>query len=115
MADIKGISPTICLHNILLEEEANPVRDQQRKFTPAMKEVILKKVLKLVDQNIIYPIYDSKWVSPVHVMPKKSGIQVVENERKEMVATRLQTGWRVCIDYRKLNKVTRKDHFPLPV
>lgn len=79
-----------------------------------MKEVVLKEVLKLLDQNIIYPISNSKWVNPVNVVPKKSGIQVVENEKKEMVATRLQTGWRVCIDYRKLNKVTRIDHFYLP-
>ncbi|KAK0604452.1 hypothetical protein LWI29_015827 [Acer saccharum] len=79
-----------------------------------MKEVVKKEVLKLLQVGIIYPISDSKWVSPIHVVPKKSGITVVHNEQNELVPQRLQTGWRVCIDYRKLNTATRKDHFPLP-
>ncbi|GKD80297.1 reverse transcriptase domain-containing protein [Tanacetum coccineum] len=63
---------------------------------------------------MIYPISDSPWVSPVHCVPKKGGITVVAIEENELILTRLVTGWRVCIDYRKLNEVTRKDHFPLP-
>ncbi|GJV06044.1 reverse transcriptase domain-containing protein [Tanacetum coccineum] len=63
---------------------------------------------------MIYPISDSPWVSPVHCVPKKGGIIVVANEDNELIPTRLVTGWRVCIDYRKLNEATRKDHFPLP-
>ncbi|XP_070667582.1 uncharacterized protein [Malus domestica] len=57
---------------------------------------------------------DNYWVSPVQVVPKKSGVTVVKNEDNELVPTRIQTGWRVCIDHRKLNATTRKDHFPLP-
>ena len=76
-----------------------------------MKEVVRDEVLKLLDVGIIYPISDSQWVSPVQVVPKKSGITVVENEKNELIPTRVQKGWRVCIDYRKLNNVTRKDHF----
>ena len=64
--------------------------------------------------GIIYPISDSEWVSPIHVVPKKSGVRVVKNEKNELIPTRVQNSWRVCIDYRKLNDATRKDHFPLP-
>ena len=71
-------------------------------------------MLKLLDVGIIYPIADSKWVSPTQVVPKKSRIIVVKNENNELIPTRVTTGWRMCIDYRKLNAVTRKDHFPLP-
>ncbi|GJW13353.1 reverse transcriptase domain-containing protein, partial [Tanacetum coccineum] len=63
---------------------------------------------------MIYSISDSPWVSPVHCVPKKGGINVVANEENELILTRLVTGWRVCIDYRKLNEATRKYHFPLP-
>jgi hypothetical protein len=79
-----------------------------------MKEVVNNKVLKLLNVGIIYPILDSQWVSPVQVVPKKSGITVVKNEDEELIPTRITIGWRVCIDYTRLNKVTRKDHFPLP-
>ncbi|CAM8957409.1 unnamed protein product [Rhodiola kirilowii] len=77
-------------------------------------EVVQKEVQKLLDADVIYPISDNQWVSPVHVVPKKTGITVELNTRGELVTKRIQNGWRVCIDYRKLNAVTRKDHFPLP-
>ena len=79
-----------------------------------MQEVVRAGVLKLLQAGIMYPISDSPWVSPTQVVPKKSGITVVQNEKGEEVATHLTSSWRVCIDYRKLNVVTRKDHFPLP-
>ncbi|KAK8928912.1 hypothetical protein KSP39_PZI017560 [Platanthera zijinensis] len=79
-----------------------------------MKEVVMKEIIKWLDAGIIYPISDSKWVSPVHCVPKKGGITIVKNANNELIPTRAVTGWRICIDYRKLNKVTRKDHFPLP-
>ncbi|XP_052623609.1 uncharacterized protein LOC128128892, partial [Lactuca sativa] len=83
IADIKGLSPSTCMHKILMEDECKPSRDAQRRLNPPMMEV-------------------------------KTGITVVENNKGMMVPTRVQNGWRVCIDYRKLNASTRKDHFPLP-
>ncbi|RVW18310.1 Retrovirus-related Pol polyprotein from transposon 412 [Vitis vinifera] len=109
-----GISPLICTHHIYMEEGAKPTRQPQRRLNPHMQEVVRAEVLKLLQAGIIYPISDSTWVSPTQVVPKKSGITVVKGENGDEVSTRLTTGWRVCIDYRKLNAVTRKDHFPLP-
>ena len=114
IADIKGISPLICTHRIHLEEDVKPSRQPQRRLNPIMKEVVKKEVLKLLDVGVIYPIADSKWVSPTQVFPKKSRVTVVANENNELIPTRVTSSWRVCIDYRKLNACTRKDHFPLP-
>ncbi|KAM2086763.1 hypothetical protein ACFX1R_024265 [Malus domestica] len=114
LADIKGISPTTCMHRIFLEKGAKPTREAQRRLNPPMMEVMKNEIIKLLDCGVIYPISDSRWVSPVQVVPKKSGVTVVKNAEDELVPTRIQTGWRVCIDYRKLNNTTRKDHFPQP-
>nr|GEV17994.1 reverse transcriptase domain-containing protein [Tanacetum cinerariifolium] len=86
LSDIKGIDPEFCSHKILLEEDYEPKVQSQR----------------------------SPWVSPVHCVLKKGGMAVVTNDENELLPTRLMTGWRVCIDYRKLNEATQKDHFPLP-
>ncbi|CAN6685849.1 unnamed protein product [Malus baccata var. baccata] len=114
LADIKGISPTTCMHHIFLEEGAKPTREAQRRLNPPMMEVVKNEIIKLLDCGVIYPISDSRWVSPIQCVPKKSGVTVVENAENELVPMRIQTGWRVCIDYRKINATTRKDHFPLP-
>ena len=112
--DLKGISPSICMHKILLEENARPTVEHQRRLNPVMKEVVRKEVLKWLNAGFIYAISDSPWVSPVYVVPKKGGFTVIRNDRNELIPTRTVTGWRICIDYRKLNTATRKDHFPLP-
>ncbi|KAL4379078.1 hypothetical protein GQ457_02G025900 [Hibiscus cannabinus] len=114
ITDIKGISPTICMHKILLDDNHKPTVDAQHRLNQAMKDVVRKEILKWLDAGIIYPISDSEWVSPVQCVPKKGGITVISNEKNELIPTRTVTGWRVCMDYRKLNKATLKDHFPLP-
>ena len=67
-----------------------------------------------MDVGVIYPIADSTWVCPVQCVPKKEGMIVVPNEKNELVPMRPVTRWRVCMDYRKLNAWTEKDHFPMP-
>ncbi|RDX98348.1 hypothetical protein CR513_18740, partial [Mucuna pruriens] len=78
-------------------------------------DVVKKEVTKLLAVEIIYPILDSNWVNLVQVVPKKSGMTVARNQYVEMVPTRIQNSWWVCIDYRKLNIATHKDHFPFVV
>nr|GEX31825.1 reverse transcriptase domain-containing protein [Tanacetum cinerariifolium] len=112
--NIKGIDPEFCSYKILLEEDYSPKVQSQRRVTPKIHDVIKKEVEKLLDARLIYPISDSPWVSPIHYVSKKGGMTVITNDENELVLTRLVTGWRVCIDNRKLNEATRKDHFPLP-
>ena len=112
--DLKGIIPSICMHKILLEENAKTSIEHQRRLNPVMKEVVRKEVLKCLNAGCIYAISDSPWVSPVHVVPKKGGFTVIRNEKNELIPIRTITGWRVCIDYRKLNTATRKNHYHLP-
>ncbi|KAK1611305.1 hypothetical protein QYE76_034978 [Lolium multiflorum] len=112
--DLKGISPSICQHAINMEEDAKPVVEHQRRLIPKMKEVVRNEVLKLLEAGIIYPIADSRWVSPVHCVPKKGGMTVVPNDNDELIPQRIVVGYRMCIDFRKVNKVTKKDHYPLP-
>ncbi|XP_027156212.1 uncharacterized protein LOC113756982, partial [Coffea eugenioides] len=114
IADIKGISPSLCMHRIRLEDDAKPVRQAQRRLNPLMMEVVKKEILKLLEVGIIFAISDSPWVSAVQVIPKKAGVTVEENQEGDMVPVRKATGWCQCIDYRRLNSVTKKDHFPLP-
>jgi len=64
-----------------LNEETKPKRDSQRRLNPIMQEVVRAKIVKLLDNEIIYPISDSQWVSPVHAVPKKFGYTVVENDK----------------------------------
>ncbi|XP_070050795.1 uncharacterized protein [Nicotiana tomentosiformis] len=79
-----------------------------------MQEVVKKEIIKWLDSGVVYPISDSSWTSPVQCVPKNGGMSVITNDKNELILTRTVTGWRVCMDYRKINKVTRKDHFPLP-
>ena len=109
--DLKGISPSICMHKILLNDNAKNSIEHQRRLNQVMKKVVRKEVLKWLNAGFIYAISHSSWLSPVHVVPKKDGFTIIRNEKNELIPTRTVTGWRVCIDYRKLNTATRKDHF----
>nr|GEV39740.1 reverse transcriptase domain-containing protein [Tanacetum cinerariifolium] len=112
--------PVIIAKDLSVEEKTALITDfeqavqHQRRVNPKIHDVVKQEVIKLFDAKLIYPLSDSPWVSSVHCVPKKGGFIVIENEDNELIPTRLVMGWRVCIDYRKLNEATRKDHFPLP-
>nr|GEU39446.1 reverse transcriptase domain-containing protein [Tanacetum cinerariifolium] len=91
ITDIKSIDPRFCTYKILMEEDYKPVVQSQRRVNSKIHEVIKKEVIKLLDAGMIYPIFDSPWVSPIHCVPKKGGITVVENENNEIIPTRLVT------------------------
>jgi hypothetical protein len=92
--DMKGIHPNLCTHHIYLKENSRPIQQPQRRMNSALKDIIKGELQKLLDVNFIYPISDSKWVSPLVIVPKKNG------------------KWRICVDYRALNKATLKYYFP---
>ena len=79
-----------------------------------MKEVVRTELLNLLEVGIIYPIADSRWVSPVHRVPKKGGKTGVPDDNNELIPQRIVTGYRMVIDFKKLKKSTRKVHYPLP-
>ncbi|GKE84497.1 putative reverse transcriptase domain-containing protein, partial [Tanacetum coccineum] len=97
-----------------MEDEFKPSVQPQRQVNPNIKEVVKKEVLRLLDAGLIYPVFNSPRVSPVQVVLKKGGMTVVKNEKNKLIPESTVTGWRVCIDYHKLNNVTWKDHFLLP-
>ena len=113
LADLKGIRPSMCMNRILLKDSHKPLVEAQRRLNLTMKEVVRKEVLKWLDAGVIYPISDSAWVSSVQVVPKKGGTIVIKTENNTLLPSITVIGWRICIDYRKLNKATRKVHFPL--
>ena len=112
LADLRGIRPSMCMHRILSEDGNKPPVEAQRRLNLTMKEVVRKEVLKWLDAGVIYPISDSSWVSSVQVVPKKGGTTMIRIENKALLPSRTVTGWRICIDYWKLKKTTRKISFP---
>lgn len=63
ISDLKGISPSVCMHKIMLEDGGKASREHQRRTNPILSELVKKEVQKLLEVGIIYPISDSKWVS----------------------------------------------------
>lgn len=108
--DIKGINTSFYTHKILMEDNFKPIVHPQRRLNLNIKEVVKAEVNKVLDDGAINLIFNSVWVSPVQVVPKKDGITVITNDRNELILTRTVTSWRVYIDYRRLNNVTRKNH-----
>ena len=99
LANLKGIHPSMCMHRILLEDGHKPSVEAQRRLNPTIKEVVHKEVLKWLDAGVIYPIFDSAWVSPVQVVLKNGGTTVIKTKNNILLPSRTVTCWRICIDY----------------
>ena len=112
LSNLKGIDPSLCPHQIFLEEDSHPSRKAQMRLNPKVWDVEKDEILKWLNASIIYPISNSPWVSLVHVVPKKARITVTTNDMGEELQKHLLKKWQVCIDYRKLNTATKKNHFP---
>ncbi|GJR85954.1 reverse transcriptase domain-containing protein [Tanacetum coccineum] len=110
ISNIKGIDPQFCNHKILMEDDSKSEIQHQRRVNQKIHEVIKKEVIKLLDAKLIYPISDSPWLSPVHCVPKKGGMTVIENEDNELIPTRLVMGWHAV-----KNVVENESHFSLEV
>lgn len=88
--------------------------ESERRLNPIIKKVVKKEIIKWLDDKIIYNIFDSVWLSPIKFVLIKGGMTMIENEKNELIPPRTVTGWRIYMDYRKINKAIRKYHFPLP-
>ena len=93
---MKGVHPLVCTHHIYIKEDCKPVKQPQRRMNASLKDIVKEELQKLLDAGFIYPIFDSEWVSPLVLVPKKNG------------------KWKICVNYIYLNKETKKGHFPLP-
>ncbi|XP_049394678.1 uncharacterized protein LOC125858965 [Solanum stenotomum] len=114
ITDIVGIPLGSCTHKIQLDSDCKPSVEHQWRLNLPIQEVVKNEIIKWLEESVIYPIADSKWVSQVQCVPKKGVITVVPNEKGELVPMRSVIGWRVCMDYGKLNLWTEKDQFPMP-
>jgi len=94
--EMKVVHPSICTHHIYIKEGCKPLCQPHRRMNPALKDIVKEELQKLLDAGFIYPISYSEWVSPLVLVPKKNG------------------KWRICVDYRELNKATDKEHFSFP-
>ena len=92
IAVIKGLSPSTGLHKILMEDECKSSRHAQRRLNPPMIEVVNKEILKLLNVGMIYPISNTKWVSPVQNGTKEEGNHDSREQKHIMVTILVQNG-----------------------
>nr|GFB17924.1 retrovirus-related Pol polyprotein [Tanacetum cinerariifolium] len=112
LSDIKGINPEFYTHKILMKEDFEPAVQHQRRANPKIRDVIKQEVIKLLEARLIYPIFDSPWVSPVHCVQKKGGFTVVENEDNELIPTQRMLkrceDTNLCLNWEKSHFMIKK-------
>ena len=90
--DMKGIHIETCIYHIYMDASISPIRKPQSRMNPALKDIVKEELQKLLNVGFIYPIFDSKRVSPLVVVPNK-----------------FIGKWCIFVDFRELNKATLKD------
>ncbi|GJT71024.1 reverse transcriptase domain-containing protein [Tanacetum coccineum] len=113
MSDIKGINPSYCTHKILIEDDFKPGIQPQRRLNPKVQDVVKNEIVKLLDYGLIYPISDSSWVNPIHVVPNKGGMIVVLNDDNELIPSHTVIGWRDSSKFQSHLKIKKRQHSPV--
>ena len=90
--DLKGVDPAICQHTIPMKDTARPYT-----YNDNFARKIREEIDKVLEAEFIYEIEHTEWVSPIVIVPKKNG------------------KLRVCVNLRKVNAATIRDHYPLPI
>lgn len=85
LADIRRISLVVCMHRIALDEGSKPCEQLLRCLNPTLKDVVMKEIFKLLEAGIIYPIPKNEWVSPIHMVPKKTSITIVKSDNGKLI------------------------------
>ncbi|GKF74291.1 hypothetical protein Tco_0220623 [Tanacetum coccineum] len=115
MPDIKGISPSYCTHKILMEDDFKPVIQPQRHLNLKVQDVVKNEIVKLLDSVLIYPISDSSWVSPIHVVPKEGGMTMVLNDNNELIPSRTVIGWRDSSKFQSHLRIKKRQYSLVPM
>ncbi|GJZ81748.1 hypothetical protein Tco_0646742, partial [Tanacetum coccineum] len=113
ISDIKGISPSYYTHTILMEDDYKPVIQPQRRLNPKVQDVVKNEIEKLLDSGLIYPILDSSWISPIHVVPKKGGMTVVLNDNNQLIPSQTVTGCRDSSKFQSLRRIKKRPPSPV--
>ncbi|XP_073305835.1 uncharacterized protein [Primulina huaijiensis] len=94
--ELTGISPLISEHQLNILPRSHPIKQKKRHFGPEKDQVINEQVKELLKAGHIREIQFPTWLSNVVLVPKSTG------------------KWRMCVDFRDLNKACPKDNYPLP-
>jgi ribonuclease HI len=94
--DLKTFDTDVIQHKIPLNKDSKPFHQKLRSFNPLLLPTMEKEIRKLLDARIIIPLRYSEWIANLVPVRKKNG---------EI---------RLCVDFRNLNKCSRKDNYPLP-
>ena len=93
--DMKGVPPEVVQHTIPIRDDAKPVQQRPYDMNPKYETIVKEEIDKLLDAGFIYEIEHTEWVSPIVIVTKKNG------------------KIRVCVDLKKVNAATVRDHYPL--